>query len=161
MRKITLIFFLSVSFSLFCLAQSSELKNIKASLPQIKDSLKYADALNRLGMLMYEKNVDSTFFYTKNARELSERLNYSKGKADALNNLGIFFDIKGNLQLAMRYYNEAYIAYKVLKDAPNQVQTTMNIAMVYGEMRKDDKAIKWFDDALKAGNLLKQDSINS
>jgi len=161
MRKILLICFLSVFFSLFCRAQSAEIETIETSLPQINDSIKYVNALNRLGMLMYEKNIDSTFIYTKKARDLSERLNYNKGKADALNNLGIFFDIKGNLQLAVRYYNEAYLAYKELKDAPNQVQTTMNIAMVYGEMRKDNKAIKWFDNALKAGNLLGRDSINS
>jgi len=161
MRKIILVFFLCAGFNLFCNGQSTELKNIKTSLPLITDSLKYADALNRLGMLMYEKNVDSSFHYTKLARELSGRLHYAKGKADALNNLGVFFDIKGNLQLAMRYYNEAHVAYTDLKDAPNQVQTTMNIAMVYKEMGKDDRALQWFNAALQAGNSLKQDSIQS
>lgn len=47
-------------------------------------------------MLMYKVNVNSTLFYTKLARSKSERLDNAKGKADALNNLGIFYDMKGN-----------------------------------------------------------------
>ncbi|WP_316832666.1 tetratricopeptide repeat-containing sensor histidine kinase [Pedobacter aquatilis] len=161
MKKIIPILLIGTFFNLLCFAQSSELKNIKASISQIKDSLRYIDALNRLGMLMYEKNVDSTFYYTKIARECSMRLNYEQGKADALNNLGVFFDIKGNLQLAMRYYNEANMAYTQLKDTANEVQTTMNIAMVYRELGKDDKAIQRFDIAMKNVAGITKDSINS
>jgi signal transduction histidine kinase len=150
---------------LFCTAtsysQSLELKNLKASISQITDSLQYIDVLNRMAMLLYEKNADSTFHYTKKAREISYRLNYAKGKADAMNNLGVFYDIKGNLQFALRYYDEAYLAYKALNDTANQVQTLMNIAMVYKQIGKDSKAIQRFDAALNVGKKLRRDSIMS
>ncbi len=150
---------------LFCNAlsysQSLELKSLKATILHTKDSLQYVDALNRMAMLLYEKNVDSTFYYTKQAREISYRLNYPKGKADAMNNLGVFYDIKGNLQFALRYYNEAYLAYTELKDTANQVQTLMNIAMVYKQIGNDNKAIQRFEAALNVGKKLSRDSIMS
>lgn len=160
--KKKLLFFcvLLLSWNL-CAAQSAELKNIQASLPKISDSLRYVDALNRMAMLLYERNVDSTFYYAKIAREISSRHHYDKGKADALNNLGIFFDIKGNSQLALRYYNEGYLVYKKLGDSSNCVQALMNIAMVYQIMGKESRAIQRFDEAFKQAKKLQQDSIRS
>ena len=161
MRKIAILIYSLFSLSFFGFAQSPEMATIKSSMKGITDSLKYVDALNRLAMLMYEKNIDSTFYFTKQAREIAKRHRYIKGNADALNNLGIFFDIKGNLQLALRYYNEAYTGYNTIKDSANQVQTIMNIAMVYKEFGKDKRAVQWFNRAVKTGELLKHDSIMS
>lgn len=161
MKKALASLLLSVFSILYCRAQSVELMGIKASLPHIQDSVRYIDALNRMAMLLYEQNIDSTFYYTRQARAIANRLNYPKGNADALNNLGIFFDIKGNLQLALRYYNEAYAGYRRLKDSANSVQSLMNIAMVYKELGKDSRSIQRFNEALSLGKKLQQDSIMS
>ncbi|MDB5146154.1 MAG: hypothetical protein JWQ57_174 [Mucilaginibacter sp.] len=161
MRRALLILLILYSSGVVCRAQSTELAGIRASLKHPVDSTHYVDALNRMAMLLYEKNIDSTFYYTRQAREIANRLNYEKGKADALNNLGVTFDIKGNLQLALRYYNEANVAYTHLHDPANYVQTIMNIAMVYKEIGKDKRAIQWFNTALSQGKTLKRDSITS
>ena len=160
-KKGSIFFFLLLLLGFSGFAQSSETEKLQESIKGITDSFKYVDALNRLAFLMYEKNADSTFYYTRIARETANRLNYAKGKADALNNLGTFFDIKGNLQLALRYYNEANTGYSKVKDSVNIVQTIMNIAMVYKELDKDQRAIQWFNRAVKKGNELKKDSILS
>lgn len=161
MKKSVLLFLIFFATNYCCSAQSSELGGIKSNLNQITDSLGYVDALNRMAMLWYEKDIDSTFFYTVKARAISDRLNYDKGKADATNNLGVFFDIKGNLQLALRYYSSAYISYVKIKDSSNQVQTMMNIAMVYKQLGRDKRAIERYNAALKMGNSLSKDSIMS
>ncbi len=102
MKKGLLFILLFLSTYRFAMAQSHELRSIRASLPHLKDSTRYVDALNRMAMLLYENNVDSTFYYTIRARETATRLHYDQGKADATNNLGVFLDIKGNHQLAVR-----------------------------------------------------------
>jgi signal transduction histidine kinase len=158
-RRLVLIFLLILNIR--CLAQSPEIQTIEASLPRISDSLKYTDALNRLAMLLYEKNVDSTFYYTKKAREIAERLNYDKGKADALNNLGLIFDIKGNLQLSLRYYNDARNTYILLHDTANEAQTYMNIGLDYLEIGKNDRAIRSFSSAMAISAKLSNDSIRA
>ncbi|MFA6248131.1 MAG: tetratricopeptide repeat-containing sensor histidine kinase [Mucilaginibacter sp.] len=161
MKKALPLLLLFVFSTLFCSAQSTELTGIKGSLPHIRDSFRYVDALNRIAMLMYEQNIDSTFYYTRQARAMADHFDYPKGKADALNNLGVFFDIKGNLQLALRYYNEAYAVYRRLKDSANSVQSLMNIAMVYKELGKDGRSIQRFNESLSLGKKLQHDSIMS
>lgn len=159
MRKIKLSFFLLCLSKALCFSQPTELAGIRTSIPHITDSLRYVDALNRMAMLMYEKSLDSTFYYARRAREIADRLNYEKGRIDAQNNLGVFFDIKGNLQLALRYYNEAYAGYRKLKDTANCVQSLMNIATVYNELGKDGRSLERFRAALNTGKKLRRDSI--
>jgi len=153
--------FVLLIISLNCYGQSPEIQTIEAALPHITDSLHYTDLINRLAMLLYEKNVDSTFFYAKKVREIAERLNYEKGKADALNNFGVIYDIKGNLQLSLRYYNDAHNKYIRLHDTANVAQTLMNIGLDYLEIGKNDRAIRNFSNALTVSSKLSNDSIRS
>ncbi|MGM9478370.1 ATP-binding protein [Pedobacter sp. GSP4] len=160
-RKIVLFLPLLLCLSFIGYGQFREIGKIKESLKGTTDSLSYVNALNRLAILMYEYNIDSTFYFGRKAREIANRHNYTKGKADALNNLGIFFGIKGDVQLSLRYFNEAYNMYTSIEDQGNSVQAIMNIAIAYKETGKNHRALKWFDRAVRAGKELKQDSIMS
>ncbi|WP_353130447.1 tetratricopeptide repeat-containing sensor histidine kinase [Parapedobacter pyrenivorans] len=142
-------------------AQLGEAATIQRSLGSISDSIAYVDALNRLAMLSYETSADTTFHYAVRARQIADRLQYDKGKADAINNLGVVYDIKGNQQLALKYYNDAHMAYGRLNDTMNRVQTAMNIAGVYKQLGKDERSVEQFDAALSLGHKLKHDSILS
>lgn len=142
-------------------AQTDEATALLQSLDQVTDSTVYVDALNRLAMISYEKSADTTFYYTIRARALAERLNYSKGKADALNNLGVVYDIKGNQQLALKYYNDAHQAYSKIDDAANCVQTLMNMAGVYKQLGRDERSLGLFELAFDEGYKLSHDSILS
>jgi len=161
MKKLLTIFSILVLWGAVCYGQIEDIGKLQKQLPLIKDSLRYVDALNRLAMLLYERNVDSTFYLTDRARRIAERLQYAQGKADVANNLGVVYDLKGNMPLALRYYNEAYNRYQVIHDTANVVQATMNIAMAYQSMGKDQKAINGFKKAIALGKNLTRDSIMS
>ena len=155
---------LVVLFAFSCLSAAAQVEKIRAlqrQLPVLTDSTRYVDALNKISLLFYEQNVDSTLFYALKAREISSHLHYVQGLADATNNLGVVFDIKGNSQLALRYYNDAYNQYTARKDSSNIVQTLMNIAMVYYGSGKDQKALANLDRALVIGEKIKRDSITA
>ncbi|MGF7038350.1 ATP-binding protein [Mucilaginibacter lappiensis] len=157
-----LVFFILLSFVFTCsYSQIKDISKIKKELPHITDSIKHVDALNRLGILMYESNVDSAFYYAKRARSIAERLKYQQGIADALNVLGIVYDLKGNLQLSLRYYNDAYNHYLAIHDSSNVVQALMNIGLVFNENKEDNKAIEFLNKASYLGSKLKKDSIMS
>ena len=143
------------------LGQVEKIKRLQQKLLVIRDSTQYTDLLNRVALLFYEQNPDSTLHYALHARAIASRLGYKKGLADAGNNLGVVFDIKGNNQLALRYYNDAYNQYVALKDSSNIVQTLMNIAMVYKVSGKDQKALSNLDQALSLGNQISHDSITA
>ncbi|KAA0990071.1 ATP-binding protein [Dyadobacter aurulentus] len=141
--------------------QIEVIRKLKDRLHQVKDSTQYVDVLNKISLLFYEQNADSTLIYSVRALEIASRLEYEKGIADATNNLGIVYDIKGNSQLAMRYYNDAYNKYRAIGDSSNIVQTLMNIAMVYELSGKDEKAVNNFKQALSLGNRIAHDSITA
>lgn len=160
MKVINLLFF-SILIYLPATAQIEKIRALQDRLPYIKDSIQYINQLNKISLLFYEQNADSTLFYALHAREVAYRQHYPKGLADATNNLGIVYDIKGNIQLALRYYNDAYNQYTAQKDSSNIVQTLMNIAAVYNISGKDQKAITNYDRALLLGNQISHDSITA
>lgn len=160
MRVCVLIcFFISSSF--LSAGQDSAIAMVERGLPSITDSLRMVDGFNRLSLLFYEKNIDSTFHYAAMAREIATRWKYDKGMADAVNNMGIFYDVRGETELSLRYYNNANWAYKSINDSSNVIQTWMNIAAVYYLIGKPDKGRVYFDDAFRWGGRLSNDSIMS
>ncbi len=161
MKKSLVIFFLLMLTGKVCYCQVADINKLQKELPLITDSLKYVDALNRLGMLMYETNVDNSFYYAKLARAIATRLKYTQGEADAINVIGIVYDLRGNFQLALKYYNEAYTRYQALNDSVNIVQGLMNIGVTFNENKEDKKAIEILKQAMAKGANLKRDSIMS
>lgn len=160
--RLSVVLFVSLFFGVVCCrAQSPEIERIEGMLSHAPDSVIYVRELNRLALLLYEANIDSTFYYTRWARSIAVRRNDRQGIADALNNLGAVYDIKGNFQLALRYFDEAHTAYLAVGDSGNIVQTLMNIAEVYTEVANAEKAISGYGKALDLGRRLEQDSILS
>lgn len=152
----SILFFL---IAVLAYGQEDKIKDIQASLPTLHDSSSYVNALNKISLLFYEQNIDSTFSYAVRARNIASRHQYAQGMADATNNLGVTFDIKGNMQMALRYYGDAFNQYKTLKDSSNIVQTLMNIGSLYSLNESHEKAIKNYNRALSMGNKISQDSI--
>ncbi|MGV3762613.1 ATP-binding protein [Parapedobacter sp.] len=142
-------------------AQEDDITAIKQTLSRVTDSMEYVDALNRLALISYEQSADTTFHYAVLARQMADRLHYQKGRADALNNLGVVFDIKGNPQLALKYYNDAHQIYNRIADTSNVVQTLMNIGGVYQQLERQNRAVEYMESALDLGHKLSHDSILS
>lgn len=142
-------------------AQVENIRQLQQTLPKLTDSLQYTDALNRIALLQYEQNIDSTLYYTNIARSIAKRHQYAKGIADATNNLGIVFDVKGNTPIALRYYNDAFNQYTALGDTANMAQTLMNIGVLYDVITNDPKAISNFTRALALSSRLTNDSIHA
>src|SRR5690606_41529466 len=142
-------------------AQGDEATELKQRLNHITDSTTYVDVLNRLALISYEQSADTTLHYAARARRLADRLHYQKGKADALNNLGVVYDIKGNQQLALKYYNDAHLIYTQIDDSVNVVQTLMNIGGVYQQLERVNRSLAYFESALDLGYELSNDSILS
>lgn len=140
-------------------AQGDEATELKQRLNHITDSTTYVDVLNRLALISYEQSADTTLHYAVRARQLADRLHYQKGRADALNNLGVVYDIKGNPQLALKYYNDAHLIYARIADTVNVVQTRMNIGGVYQQLERSNRSITYFESALDLGYKLSHDSI--
>jgi len=142
-------------------SQEEYVESLRKVLPTVTDSVQYVDVLNKLSLVLYEQDADSTLIYANRAREIAYRIDYAKGRADATNNLAIYFDIKGSIELALRYYGDAYKQYTAIGDSSNLVQTLMNIGMVYSASGNNGKALNHLGRAMKLGARLREDSIMS
>jgi len=161
MKAVLIFLVLSLCPSRSVWAQVGKIRELQKSLPSIRDSSNYVDVVNRISLLFYEQNADSTLYYALQARQIAFRNDYEQGLADATNNLGVVFDIKGNIQLALRYYNDAYNQYVTLGDSSNIVQTLMNIGSVYNISGRHDKAQASYDRAIALGDRIEHDSITA
>lgn len=159
--KLILIVLLIFGFSKFSYSQIDKRRNLQSQSFNDLDSIKYVDALNKVGFSLYETNVDSAFKYVLKAREISKRISYLKGIADATNTMGVLYEVKGDLQLSLRYYSDANYYYRSFNDLIGNVQTKMRIALVYNENGENEKSIRSFEHALLLGKNLKKDSIIS
>ena len=153
-------FFLLLALSIFqSQAQQADIAPLKRRLPAISDSFAYVNVLNRIATLSYEQDTDSTLHYAYRARTIAERLRYQRGLADAANNFGIVYDIKGYYPLALRYYNDGYTGYVSIGDSSNVAKAAMNLAIVYGSMSQENKAVARYKEALAIASALKDDSV--
>ena len=155
------LFLLSFFICTFCAAQVADMRVIQQQLPYIKDSLQYTDALNRLSILSYIKNADTCFYYANIAHEIAERKKYKKGIADALNNIGIYYSVKTNTNLATRYYNQSLDIYRELKDTANVCQLLNNIAIEFANNKRMEVCLRYFYDAYELSKVIRYDSIKS
>ncbi|WP_422106580.1 tetratricopeptide repeat protein [Winogradskyella sp.] len=65
------------------------------------------------------------------------------------NNLGYAYDEKGDLELALRYYDEAYSISKSNKDIETQVLTLGNLARIHRKKKQFTRSREYLDMALK------------
>jgi len=91
-------------------AQNGEITALRKQMAKAKDSLQYVDLLNQVGFLLHMNSPDSTFRCGIRGLQISERLGYRKGMADAYANLAAGLLLKGLYNQALSYYGKSYAA---------------------------------------------------
>ncbi len=109
-------------------------------------------------MLYHMRDVDSALYYGIKAKEMANRLQYSKGKADADNVIASVLYIRGMYQESLQSYTQALSAYSVQKDSANVGQVLMNIGNVYVSLGDSTKGLNLFRQVIQTG---RKDSIMS
>ncbi len=113
---------------------------------------KKADALNELSETYRGKDEESSFATAHEAFHIALALDYKKGAADALMNVGIYHAIVGDYNIAKAKFKRAYEIYQEIDDKIGESKA--NIA--FGRLNKFkgnlQKALRYY---LKALNLSK------
>ena len=138
-------------------AQNREITGLKAQLPHLKNSSRYVDTLNRLAGMYLSHQLDSSFVYVTKAQEMSERLKYPKGKADATMNMGNYYALRSNSYLSYRCYLEALQAYEEMADSNNICVSLMNIGVYYKYDGQIKPAAHYIGKAMKMAPRLQKE----
>ncbi len=83
------------------------------------------------------------------------------GIALALNNLGDVYQLKGNLNLALEYYQESLSIYKELSIKQDIAMSLTNIGELYRKKRNPNWALRYYNRGLAMYEELKSDSSST
>ncbi|WP_316840209.1 HAMP domain-containing sensor histidine kinase [Pedobacter gandavensis] len=141
-------------------SQIAEVRDLESSLPKIKDSIRYVDVLNRIGMLSHLQYRDSCLYYAQKAEGIALRHQYDKGIADALNCQGIYY-LAINNYLSAKYFNDALQIYKKIDDQEGICKVNMNVGSLISVNKSGGNAQQYIQEAYENSKSLKKDSIRS
>ena len=87
--------------------------------------------------------------YTKAALEIADSLDYDKGIAYALNNLGVIQNRIGNLDKALEYFFQSRRLHQAIGNQDGLAATLNNIGTVYSSKNDFEKALDYFLSAYR------------
>lgn len=102
------------------------------------------DELNDLFKKSLLQDPIQALKYSKEALSLAESLNYDKGIAYALNNLGVIQNGIGNLDKALEYFLQSWRIHQAINNQDGLAATLNNIGTVYSSKTNYNKALEYF-----------------
>ena len=113
-----------------------------------EDTIKI-NALNALCDLLYRTDPSKTIDYASEAKKLAEQLNFQKGLAFALKNIGLGFFIQSNYVEAAIYWEKSLLIFESLQDETSTANLLGNLGSAYSYMGDDVKAVDYLLRSLK------------
>ncbi len=153
--KVFLIAFLLVS-KIMCAQTIKSADSLKSLLNRPEDSVK-VDVLNQLVIHLREGNNIEAMQFAVQARDLAQKLNYKRGTAGALGNIGWIYYRRGEFPLALEQATQSLAISESLKDYDELGRGLNNLASIYVEQKEYNKSLTTFKQALIWGKKTKNE----
>lgn len=133
---------------MFCLnvsvwAQQAESDSLQHLLRTQADDTSKVNTLNELSYVYYQTAVyDSELYYAQQALNLSQKLNWKRGMAVSLKNIGSACDDMGNNSDALVYYGRALNIFSSIDDKSGVSACYNNMGLVYRTLGNFSEALK-------------------
>lgn len=137
-----------------CFSQSLSAQSIgytdslKALLSQDLPDTTQITVMNQLAKVYAHKRPDAALIYIDKAIRLSHKNHFVKGMAQAYINKGKAFTSKGDLRVALGWYQQALKYYDAKRDITSSTHIMNSIGVIYSRMGDYKKANDYFHDAL-------------
>ncbi len=146
----------------FCIAQlSADIANAQHQLSSTKDNFQRIDLLNKLSRLYFFKSLDSSLYYTLDAKRLAEKSGYKKGLAAAYTNYAPYYAEKGNLYLAYKFANSALDMFRSLGNKEGEFDVLLDITTFSNHEGKQEQTLAYVDQLKQINNSLHNDSVST
>ncbi len=149
-----IVFILALLFMVLPAFSQSDGDSLKIKLKYATDTIRI-NILNKLSAFYSEREDSVSIYYANEAIALSEKLNFMKGKAMALNNKGIVYDVIGNYDSALYYYNSSLEIADAIHNLGLKANVNNNIGLVFWNKGEYEKALKCYFISLKIFENLK------
>ena len=146
--QILLSFITLIFLSIYCQAQDTSIDSLKSILLRQKEDTSMVNTLNALADNLYRSEPSEALGYGIQAKELAENLNYTKGLAYALKNIGLDYYMLGNYVEASINWEQSLTIFESLQDEAGASNLISNLGATYSFMGDNAKAIDYFLRAL-------------
>src|SRR4051812_36504942 len=133
----------SLVISFLVKGQEPKFDSLQAELKKATTTEVKADILNQIAYAYSKLSLPLAEQFANQALEESTAVNYQKGMADANNNLGICFSIKGQYTTGMEYFIKALRWREEQKDFVAASKTLNNISRIYIYEKEYNKAVEY------------------
>ncbi len=99
-------------------------------------------------------NINNALKYAGEALALSQKINYKKGEASALNNLGVLCKDQGRYDEALKNHKEALKIREGMDNKRLTAESYTNMALVYVELGNNAEALKYNFAAVRELNAI-------
>ena len=146
MKKLMLPFCLMLAVQYISVAQNTAIDSLQAILKTAGEDTNKVNALNLLSYELLYSDTDTTIYYANLAKDLSEKLGYSKGTAAAYLRLGQAYNNLGSYDLSQSFLSKA-LTFSTVKRTTAIIY--VNIGINHYEMSNYPEALKNYFTGLK------------
>lgn len=151
MKRVVLVFFQLLLITQLSFANDSLYNVLDTAKAEIR-----VNTLNELAKTFINNDPQKALDHTRDALELSLKLDYKRGIASCYNNLGVLYKNQGIFDKALDYYIKSLEINELIENTNGVALTKVNIGNIYSLKKDYDKAIEHFMDTY----LLLKDSDN-
>ena len=148
-RKGFIVFLFSLIFNYCGLAQKSNSDSIKAVLLQSREDTSKVNTLLALSKSYLNTQPFDAIRYAEKAKFLSRKLNFKKGEAYALKNIGLANYMQGKYLETLDFWHESLKVFETIGDKIGVANMLNNIGAVYFDKGEDTKALEFYLKSLK------------
>ena len=138
---------LFIDFSASANSKSLDKLLTKLKSTKIEDTSK-VNLLNLIGYNYWIVDAKESIRYGNQALELSEYLYYTKGLAKANRIIGVAYWSQGLQSKALAYLKKSNELYKTVQNKTGIANTTLNLGMVYADLKNYEKAQEFYESAI-------------
>ena len=150
-RLITLITLLSFVTAISCAqadsSASSEMPGLKQQLKNAGSDTSQAFTLASLSYFYAYSNYDSSLLYAEKALKLSNKINYARGRANALLGFGNLYLRQGDFPLALQYQFEALELCEKFQFEREKAISLMELGFTYGTLSDNVRSMAYAKQA--------------
>jgi len=128
--------------------QQQEINALQDSLDEATSDNQKVDILNALAERSLEYDLNLSLESAAAAKELSGKLDYKQGTANANKWLGEGNVAKGNSPEAVHYFMDALIVFQELNDSLKMADVYKNLANIYSDNGNDSEAMRYYNTAM-------------
>ncbi len=147
-RKLFYLFM--IFFTIKGYAQDSKSDSLKALIQTTVDDTAKVNLLNSISYNLFTSVPAEAIDYGKQALNLAEKIDFKKGIAYALKNIGLGYYMQGNFLEVLNYWDQSLKVFETRGDKLGVSNILNNLGAIYFNQGNDAKAIDFYLRSLRA-----------